>query len=299
MIDSLLSMLDETAAILDDIAALSKVAAKKTAGVVGDDLALNANQLTGVHADKELHVVWQVAKGSFLNKAILVPVALALSVFLPVAIVPLLVLGGLYLCFEGVEKVWHAAFHKPALRELETRISIEMDAPARQKEKIRGAVRTDFILSAEIIVISLGSVPPDTGFAKQAAALSVIAVGMTVGVYGLVALIVRLDDIGLSLSKSSFALVRALGSGIVQTAPLLMKGLSVVGTIAMFLVGGSILLHAASGIEARVQALAHGSPVAKLIVSGAELVLGVASGLVCLALVSSLKALKTRIRPTG
>jgi uncharacterized protein len=295
MIDSLLSMLDETAAILDDIAVLSKVAAKKTAGVVGDDLALNANQLTGVHADKELHVVWQVAKGSFLNKAILVPAALLLSAFLPIAVTPLLVLGGLYLCFEGVEKVWHALFHKPKPRELETRISLELDIPGREKEKIRGAVRTDFILSAEIIVISLGTLPPDTPIAKQAMSLAVIAVGMTVGVYGLVALIVRLDDMGLALAKSSSGIARAFGRGIVQTAPWLMKGLSILGTAAMFLVGGSIVLHALPALDQSVRAVAQGSALSGAITSGAEFMIGVLSGLCCLALFSAVKAAKARL----
>ena len=259
---SLLALLDDIASVLDDVALLSKAAAKKTAGVLGDDLALNAQQVAGVRAERELPVVWAVAKGSLLNKAILVPAALAISAFAPWAVTPLLMLGGAYLCFEGAEKLAHRYLHRaagevsaeaapdageaPAQAQpatlTPTHDTAELDLLALEKQKIRGAVRTDFILSAEIIAISLGTVA-DAPFITQVTVLVGIALLMTVGVYGLVAGIVKLDDLGLWLSQRSAATSRALGRGIVNAAPWLMKGLSVAGTVAMFLVGGGILVH--------------------------------------------------------
>ena len=231
---SLLALLDDIASILDDVSLMSKVAAKKTAGVLGDDLALNAQQVSGVNADRELPVVWAVAKGSFINKAILVPLALIISGLIPWAVTPLLMLGGLFLCFEGCEKLAHRWLHQAETAH---------DKPAvPEKDKIKGAVRTDFILSAEIIVITLGTVAA-ASFGKQVAVLTFIALVMTVGVYGLVAAIVKLDDAGLYLSRSASGLLSGLGQGILRTAPYLMKGLSIAGTIAMFLVGGGILAH--------------------------------------------------------
>ncbi len=245
---SLLALLDDIATVLDDVAILTKVAAKKSAGVLGDDLALNAEQVAGVRADRELPVVWAVAKGSAVNKAILVPSALAISALAPWAVTPLLMLGGAYLCFEGFEKLAHKFLHSRAEdqahhAELVNALSNPaVDMVAFEKEKIRGAVRTDFVLSAEIIVITLGTVALSP-FATQVAVLAGIAALMTVGVYGLVAGIVKLDDAGLYLNRQSSAIARSFGAGIVKAAPWLMKFLSVAGTAAMFLVGGGIIVH--------------------------------------------------------
>ena len=246
---SLLTLIDDIATILDDVSVMTKVAAKKTAGVLGDDLALNAQQVSGVNADRELPVVWAVAKGSAINKLILVPTALAISALAPWAVTPLLMLGGLFLCFEGVEKLYHK--HTDHNLEEATKNVIGQDQnpsiEASEKEKIKGAVRTDFVLSAEIIVITLGTVAT-AAFTQQVIVLVGIAAIMTVGVYGLVAGIVKLDDGGLylskSLGKSFFAqLKRKIGFAILGFAPYMMKTLSVVGTAAMFLVGGAILTH--------------------------------------------------------
>jgi hypothetical protein len=244
----LLALLDDIATILDDVAAMSKVAAKKTAGVLGDDLALNAQQVSGVKADRELPVVWAVAKGSMVNKAILVPAALAISVFLPWLITPLLMIGGAFLCFEGFEKLAHKYLHSArddARHKAQHEAAVAnqaVDIVQMEKEKIKGAVRTDFILSAEIIVISLGVVA-GMALGQQALVLTIIAVVMTVGVYGLVAAIVKMDDAGLHLSKSQSNAARGLGRGLLAAAPRLMKILAVVGTAAMFLVGGGIISH--------------------------------------------------------
>ncbi len=253
---SLLALIDDIATILDDVAVMSKVAAKKTAGVLGDDLALNAQQVAGVKADRELPVVWAVCVGSLLNKLILVPAALLISVFLPWAITPLLMLGGAFLCFEGVEKLLHKFLHSAAdddahhAEQIEALSNPAVDMVAFEKEKVKGAIRTDFILSAEIIVIALGTVAEAT-LTKQIAVLSTIAIVMTIGVYGLVAAIVKLDDGGLYLLQKqgdgAAKLARALGAGILKFAPWLMKALSVVGTAAMFLVGGGILVHGIPG----------------------------------------------------
>jgi predicted DNA repair protein MutK len=236
---SLLALIDDIATILDDVAVMSKVAAKKTAGVLGDDLALNAQQVAGVAADRELPVVWSVAKGSMWNKLILVPAALAISAFVPWAITPLLMFGGAFLCYEGAEKLvhrfWPHAHDDPAA-------ALAATAPVDEAQKIKGAIRTDFILSAEIIVIALGTVSAEP-FMKQVAVLSVVAVGMTIGVYGLVAGIVKIDDAGLALSQRTSAAAKTLGRLLLAGAPVLMKLLSVLGTAAMFMVGGSILVH--------------------------------------------------------
>ena len=256
---SLLTLIDDIATILDDVAILSKVAAKKTAGVLGDDLALNAEQVSGVKADRELPVVWAVAKGSFLNKLILVPSALLISAFAPPLITILLVLGGLFLCFEGFEKVSHKFFHskKKLVEEHQAVIKAvseeDVDVVALEKEKIKGAIRTDFILSAEIVVIALGSVK-EAAFETQVMVISLLAIAITVGVYGLVAAIVKLDDLGLYLLRKSVSghfntLQRALGRGLLMFAPFLMKLLTIVGTIAMFLVGGGIIVHSFSWLS--------------------------------------------------
>ncbi|TLX56021.1 DUF808 domain-containing protein [Stutzerimonas nosocomialis] len=245
MATSLLALIDDIATVLDDVSVMTKVAAKKTAGVLGDDLALNAHQVTGVSADRELPVVWAVAKGSLRNKAILVPAALLISAFLPWLITPLLMLGGAFLCFEGFEKLAHRFFPHGDDGHAERVAAItdpSVDLVALEKQKIGGAVRTDFILSAEIIAITLGTVA-GAAFTQQVAVLVGIALIMTVGVYGLVAGIVKLDDLGLALSKTGSAMLQSIGHGILAAAPWLMKTLSVVGTAAMFMVGGGILTH--------------------------------------------------------
>lgn len=256
---SLFVLIDDIATILDDVAVLTKVAATKTAGVLGDDLALNAQQVAGVNADRELPVVWAVAKGSCVNKLILVPAALAISAVAPWLVQPLLMIGGAYLCFEGVEKLLHklvydkaedGAHHDALVKAI---ADAKIDMVAFEKEKIRGAVRTDFVLSAEIIVIALGTVAT-ASFATRVMVLSVIAVAMTVGVYGLVAGIVKLDDLGLHLSRARNAVARVIGEQILRAAPYLMKSLSAVGTAAMFLVGGGILVH---GIPLLHHAIEH------------------------------------------
>ena len=248
MASSLLALLDDIASILDDVSVLAKTAATKTSGVLGDDLALNAQQVSGVRADRELPVVWAVAKGSARNKAILVPAALAISAWAPWAVTPLLMVGGAFLCYEGFEKLAHRWLHAraddEAHRERLTQAARDPGIDLRdvEKEKIKGAVRTDFILSAEIIAITLGTVA-DSQFIVQVTVLAGIAVLMTIGVYGLVGAIVKIDDFGAYLSRRPSSAARALGNAIVRAAPWLMKGLSVAGTAAMFLVGGGILVH--------------------------------------------------------
>jgi predicted DNA repair protein MutK len=267
MATSLLALIDDIATLLDDVSLLTKVAAKKTAGVLGDDLALNAQQVTGVDSQRELPVVWAVAKGSFVNKAILVPAALAISAVAPWAVTPLLIIGGAFLCDEGFEKVAHRLLHSgeenQANQEALKRALVDpaVDLRAVEKDKIRGAVRTDFILSAEIIAITLGTVA-DSDFLTRLTVMSLIAIGMTVGVYGVVVAIVKLDDLGLFLSRQDGA-AAGLGQAILRAAPWLMKTLSVAGTAAMFLVGGGILVHGfhplSVAFEALAPAAAHGA----------------------------------------
>ena len=237
---SLFTLLDDITAVLDDVALMTKMAAKKTAGVVGDDLALNANQVTGVAADRELPIVWAVAKGSLINKVILVPLALAISYFAPWLVMPLLMIGGAYLCFEGVEKLLHKFTHKHS--DTATAPTVMTDELLDEKAKIRGAIRTDFILSAEIIIIALGVVA-HMGMAQKAMVMSIIGIGMTVLVYGLVAGIVKLDDIGNWLQGKSSAAARSVGRGLILLMPWFMRALAVVGMLAMFLVGGGIIVH--------------------------------------------------------
>jgi uncharacterized protein len=263
MATSLLALLDDIATILDDVAVLSKVAAKKTAGVLGDDLALNAQQVTGVASERELPVVWAVAKGSLLNKAILVPAALVISVFAPMLVTPLLMIGGAFLCFEGVEKLAHRFLHSKAEDEAhraELAHALEdpkVDLVAMERDKIKGAVRTDFVLSAEIIVISLGTVA-SAPMGTRIAVLVTIALLMTVGVYGLVAGIVKLDDLGLWLTRRATALARGVGAFILRAAPVLMKTLSIAGTAAMFLVGGGILVHGVPVLHHAIEGVVRG-----------------------------------------
>ncbi|TCW31303.1 DUF808 domain-containing protein [Gulbenkiania mobilis] len=298
---SLLALIDDIATLLDDIAAMSKVAAKKTAGVLGDDLALNAQQVSGVNADRELPVVWAVAKGSLRNKLILVPAALAISALLPQAVTPLLMVGGVFLCFEGFEKLAHKYLHSPAedaarhAVEREALANPAIDVVALEKEKIEGAIRTDFILSAEIIVITLGTVS-DQPFLQQLTVLAVIALVMTIGVYGLVAGIVKLDDGGLLLSRQPSPLAQKMGRAILRAAPWLMKTLSVAGTAAMFLVGGGILVH---GLHPLAETLHHISVASGLqgVAEGLlDAVLNGVTGIVAGALVLGVVTLFNRLR---
>jgi len=242
---SLLVLFDDIATLLDDISLMSKVAVKKTAGVLGDDLAVNAEQVGNVRADRELPVVWAVAKGSLLNKLIIVPVVLLASLFMPWLITPVLMLGGVYLCFEGAEKVWHGIAHRGVKDHSQSEALIknnDADLVSLEKERVKGAIRTDFILSLEIIVIALSTVQEEA-FSKQVMVLAIVAVGITLAVYGLVALIVKIDDLGLLLLKAKSNAATVVGNFLLWLAPALMKTLTVVGTLAMFLVGGGILIH--------------------------------------------------------
>lgn len=294
---SLLALLDDIATVLDDVAVMTKVAAKKTAGVLGDDLALNAQQVQGIRAERELPVVWAVAKGSALNKLILVPAALLISAFVPWLIIPLLMIGGAYLCFEGFEKLAHKFLHskeedKEHHKELiEAVANPDVDMVAFEKEKIKGAVRTDFILSAEIIVIALGTVATEA-FAKQAAVVVSIAILMTIGVYGLVALIVKLDDMGAHLCKKQNPAAQFFGSILLASAPKLMKLLSVLGTAAMFMVGGGIVTHSIPVIHHWIEYIAAGTePVGWLTSSILNGVAGVIIGALVLAVVMPMSKL--------
>jgi predicted DNA repair protein MutK len=298
---SLLTLLDDIAAVLDDVALMTKVAAKKTAGVLGDDLALNAQQVSGVRAERELPVVWAVAKGSFRNKLILVPAALLISAFIPWAVTPLLMFGGAFLCYEGFEKLAHQFLHSKAEDQAQHQELLhavadpEVDILAFENDKIKGAIRTDFILSAEIIAITLGTVAL-ASFGQQVAVLCGIAILMTVGVYGLVAGIVKLDDAGLYLNQRSGEglggrLQRSLGRGILFTAPYMMKGLSILGTAAMFMVGGGILIHGIHAAQVWIDQLAlsvatSSGLLAALLPTLLSAIAGIIAGAVALLLVS-------------
>ncbi|MFO4332461.1 DUF808 domain-containing protein [Klebsiella quasipneumoniae] len=295
---SLLTLLDDIATLLDDISMMGKLAAKKTAGVLGDDLSLNAQQVTGVRANRELPVVWGVAKGSFVNKIILVPLALLISAFIPWAITPLLMVGGAFLCFEGVEKVLHsleARKHKedPAQRQQRLQALADRDPQAFERDKVKGAIRTDFILPAEIVAITLGIVA-EAPLLNQILILSGIAILVTIGVYGLVGVIVKLDDMGYWLAEKRSTLAQWLGKGLLAVAPWLMKLLSVVGTLAMFLVGGGIVVH---GIAPLHHAIEHwsaglGGMLAALLPMVVNLVLGFIIGAVVLAGVKAVSRLR-------
>ncbi|MCP4955888.1 DUF808 domain-containing protein [Photobacterium aquimaris] len=295
---SLLTLLDDIATVLDDVALMTKVAARKTVGVLGDDLALNAQQVTGVRAERELPVVWGVAKGSFKNKLILVPAALLISAVAPWLIMPMLLLGGLFLCFEGVEKIAEKLFHHDTetQQDSEQLLTEEIDLIAYEREKIKGAVRTDFVLSAEIIVIALGTVQ-DHPFLTQAIVVSLIAAVMTAGVYGVVAGIVKLDDAGLYLVKHSnrAGFKRSFGTLLVNVAPYLMKTLAVVGTIAMFLVGGGIVVHSIPPVHGVIEQLTQ-----QITFSGAHTIVppllngivGIIAGIAVLVVVSLINKIR-------
>lgn len=299
---SLLALIDDIASVLDDVAVLTKIATKKTAGVLGDDLALNAQQVTGVAPDRELSVVWAVAKGSAINKVILVPAALVVSAAYPPAVTPLLMLGGGFLCFEGAEKLLHKVIHRdgggPAATDQPPSVAAPaMDVADLERQKIRGAIRTDFILSAEIVVIALGEVT-NAPFGTRVAVLVAISTLMTVGVYGLVAGIVKLDDAGLHLARREGRPgLQQLGRGILRLAPVLMKLLSIAGTAAMFLVGGSILAHGVPAVHHAVERAAAGAgPAAALVPLAADAAVGLASGALLVAIVSAARAVWKRAR---
>lgn len=297
---SLLTLLDDIATLLDDISMMGKLAAKKTAGVLGDDLSLNAQQVSGVRANRELPVVWSVAKGSMLNKVILVPLALLISAFIPWAVTPLLMIGGAYLCFEGVEKVVHTLHERKhkgddTARQQRLEAIAQQDPGSYERDKVKGAIRTDFILSAEIVAITLGIVA-DAPLLNQVLILSGIAVLVTVGVYGLVGVIVKLDDMGYWLVEKSSALALAVGKGLLVVAPWLMKILSVVGTLAMFLVGGGIVVHGVGPLRHAIEGFAvqQASWIAMLLPTLANLVLGFILGAVVLAVVNGVARLRQR-----
>lgn len=306
MAASLLTLLDDLASLFDDVATMTKVATQKTAGVIGDDLALNADQVTGMTADRELPVIWAVAKGALVNKVILVPVALLISAFVPKAIVPLLMVGGLFLCYEGFHKIWHKLTAPSAADSAERAARVQavadtsVDMQAFERERIKGAIRTDFILSSEVIVIALGTMASQP-VPQQLVALSIVGVGMVVLVYGLVAGLVKIDDLGLRLHRvqgddRSAASQRQLGATLLRTAPLLMKALSILGTAAMFMVGGSILAHGIPVVEHAIAAISDSLSgfAATAVKTLLEAVFGIVAGGVVVAALSVV----TRFSPT-
>lgn len=305
MASSFFALFDDIATLLDDVSVMTKVATKKTAGVLGDDLALNAQQVSGIKADRELPVVWAVAKGSLVNKAILVPAALLISAIAPWAVIPLMMVGGAYLCFEGVEKLAHRFLHSRAedvqhhVELVKAVVDEQVDMVAFEKQKIRGAIRTDFILSAEIIVISLGTVAV-ASFLQRLGVLVAIALIMTVGVYGLVAAIVKLDDLGLLLTREGRgAVARAVGRAILRAAPWLMKFLSVAGTAAMFLVGGGILVHGIGPLHHFIERHAGGN-LGWLWSNLFNAVVGIVAGAIVLAIVRGIGRLRgPKAEPAG
>jgi predicted DNA repair protein MutK len=295
---SLLTLLDDIATLLDDISVMGKLAAKKTAGVLGDDLSLNAQQVTGVRANRELPVVWSVAKGSLLNKVILVPLALLISAFIPWAVTPLLMVGGAFLCFEGLEKVLHTLHARkhpesPEVRQQRLQALAAQDPKTFERDKVKGAVRTDFILSAEIVAITLGIVA-EAPLLNQVLVLSGIALLVTVGVYGLVGVIVKLDDMGYWLVERSSLLARTTGRGLLIVAPWLMKVLSVVGTLAMFLVGGGIVVHGITPLHHAIETFPANYPVFVQLIAPmvANLVVGLLVGAVVILLVNAISRLR-------
>jgi len=299
---SLLTLLDDIATLLDDISLMGKLAAKKTAGVLGDDLSLNAQQVTGVRANRELPVVWAVAKGSLLNKVILVPLALLISAFIPWAITPLLMVGGAFLCFEGAEKILHSfesrkdkGKESPEARRQRLEALAAQDPVTFERDKIKGAIRTDFILSAEIVAITLGIVA-DAPLLNQVLVLSGIAILVTIGVYGLVGIIVKLDDIGYWLNEKSSALAKMIGKGLLVVAPWLMKSLSVIGTLAMFLVGGGIVVHGIAPLHHAIEHFdeAQGAVIAAVLPTLLNLVIGLIIGLIVVAVVKLVEKMRGR-----
>ena len=298
---SLLALIDDISTILDDVAVLTKTAAVKTTGVMGDDLALNAQQVSGVNVDRELPVVWAVAKGSFVNKLILVPVALLISAFVPVAVLPLMMIGGLFLCYEGVEKILHKILHGADdeghhKEHIAALTDPAADVVAIEKDKIKGAIRTDFVLSAEIIVITIGTMST-APIMQQVIALSIVAVAATILVYGLVAGIVKLDDLGVKLKQQASAASRKIGSAILRAAPIMMKGLSILGTFAMFTVGGSIIVHGIPVIDHAIEGIAHNvSAISGLLAWVAKTLLDALVGVVAGAIAVGIMLLVRKMR---
>jgi uncharacterized protein len=296
------ALFDDIALLLDDVAVLTKAAAKKNVGILGDDLALNAEQVAGVKADRELPVVWAVAKGAFVNKLILVPAALLLAAFVPWAITPLMILGGAFLCYEGATKVLKRFLQsKEDARDHHAKLvaavaNQQVDMVQFEKDKIKGAIRTDFILSAEVIVITLGTMAATTAFETKLAVVSIMALAMTVGVYGLVAAIVKIDDLGLRLTQSASTGIRALGNALLRFAPRFMKALSIAGTVAMFMVGGGILTHSwpalyqwAQSAKAQLQTSIGGF--ASLLPMMVDLIVGLVLGAILVAIFRGIKSL--------
>ena len=304
---NLLALLDDIASVLDDVAAFSKLAAKKTAGVLGDDLALNAQQVAGVQASRELPVIWAVARGSFVNKAVLVPAALVISAFAPVLVTPLLMVGGTYLCFEGFEKVSHRLLHRGTgdgehaeddAEQAEAVVARVLTEPAAdpmvlERDKIKGAIRTDFILSAEIIIIALGTVAA-APLLTRIGVLTAVAVLMTVAVYGFVAMIIKLDDLGWWLQRRGGRLAELAGGILLGTAPRLMRFLTVAGTAAMFLVGGGIMVHGVPVLAHSLEALV--APLGPLVGPIATMVGNALAGVVVGAIALAAVALVTSVR---
>lgn len=285
MATGLLALFDDIATLLDDVGVMAKVAAKKTSGVIGDDLVLNAEQLNGVSSDRELKIVWKVFLGGLLNKLLLVPFAIALSYFAPSLITPLLLCGGLYLSFEGVEKVIEKlGFHKKE----------EVPSVASDSDKIKGAIKTDLILSTEIIIIALSSMAK-TSIAVQAISLFLIAIVMNVGIYGLVALIVKIDDLGLFLLKTNKVVVKQCGSFLIWLSPRFMKVLGILGTTAMFLVGGGIVIHSFPSIHHAVETFQKSASIPWLVQFSSELASGIVSGLFVVFVMSVVKKLKAKV----
>lgn len=298
---SLLMLLDDISLLMDDVSVMTKVAAKKTAGVLGDDLALNAEQVSGVKPSRELPVVWAVAKGSFINKLILVPAALTISYFIPWLITPLLMIGGLFLSYEGAEKVVHKFWPKllPEDEEHQARVAANadenVDLVAMEKQKVKGAIRTDFILSAEIVVIALGTLTT-ASLLNKSIVLSVLAIGVTIGIYGLVAAIVKIDDLGLHMMQKPEASegTQKIGQFLLSAAPKLMKVLTIVGTLAMFLVGGGIIVHGVNSLEHAVEDLADLTGVFEgLSANLLNGVIGLAIGLVLLFIITMIKKVRS------
>jgi predicted DNA repair protein MutK len=287
---SLLALIDDISSVLDDVALLTKVAAKKTAGVVGDDLAVNAHQLHGTSPEKELPIIWAVCKGSFKNKLLLLPLALLLSYFLPALITPVLMIGGSYLSFEGVEKILEKLFPHPH----------DIKPVASEAEKIKGAIRTDLVLSAEIMVIALGMVK-NGSFLSQIISLSAIALIMTIGVYGVVALIIKLDDMGLYLLQhTKHKIGQKVGSLLLHAAPKLMKFLGVAGTLAMFTVGGGIIAHGVPFLHHLQEITQQWRPGINWVAGiGLEIIIGIGTGLLVVGLVKTLKLIKTWTHPSN
>lgn len=274
------AVLDDIAALMDDVAVASKLATKKTAGILGDDLAVNAEKATGFLSTRELPVLWSITKGSFINKLIIIPLALLLNFFVPIAIKVALIAGGLYLAYEGVEKIIEYLFHKPK-KGVEVIQENKEEGLALEKSKIKSAVTTDFILSVEIIIIALGTVV-DKSLTIQILTVTVVGIIATVGVYGIVALIVRMDDAGYKLIKRSNekGFFAALGNVLVKGLPIVIKSLAVIGTLALILVSGGIFVH-------NIQYLHDLYPTVPSIIK--EIVIGLLAGLVVVGLVTIFK----------